>query len=167
MTFQRITAHASAVGLLLVVIACGSSSGYVEQVEPILEHHAQAITTYRGAVDQSNQLLTGEERSREELLSSIQGLLLSARELDAELAAVSTDWILVSVAADAMSFHSKYAEYLEVKRTSVGMLIDVYYSITEGRTVQTSAYDGADEQGFIAAELLWEAQQLGAEFGLF
>ena len=167
MTFQRITAQAPTVALLLVVLACGSSSGYVERVEPILERHAQSITTYRGAVDQSNQLLTGEERSREELLASIQGLLVSARKLDTELAAVSTDWNLVSVPDEATSFHSKFAEYLEVKKTSVVMLIDVYYSITEGQTVQTSAYDGANEQGFIAAGLLWEAEQLGVEFGLF
>jgi len=167
MTFQRITAQAPVVAFLLVVAACSSSSGYVERVEPMLERHTQAITTYRGAVDQSNQLLTGEERSREELLAAIQGLLVSARELDAVLTAVSADWSLVSVPDEATSFHSKYAEYLEVKKSSVGMLIDVYYAITEGQTVQTSAYDGANEQGFIAAGLLWEAQQLGAEFELF
>ncbi len=167
MKFQQNAAQALAVGLLLVIVACGSSGEYVEQVEPILERHAQAITTYREAVGQSDQLLAGEERSREELLASIQGLLVSARELDAELTVVSADWNLVSVPDDAMPFHSKFMEYLEVKKTSVGMLIDVYYSITEGRTVQTSIYDGANEQGFIAAGLLWEAQQLGAEFELF
>ena len=100
-TFTKYSLLIALFALLLVVIACSSSSGYVERVEPILERHAQAITTYRGAVGQSNQLLTGEERSREELLASIQGLLVSARKLDTELAAVSTDWNLVSVSDEA------------------------------------------------------------------